>query len=76
MSTTNTFKLTFATDEGRSLTIAIPRADILAPHQAVLDAMDTIINSRTVVTTAGRPTDRESAKIVVVSDNDIDLNFQ
>ena len=57
------FRLSFDTSLDGVLTIRIPRPNTSATNDMVREAMDRIIESNAVESTAGRPTQRNSAII-------------
>lgn len=69
-----TFKLSFVTNLGHSAEISIPRANLEASQEEVVEAMNAIINSGVVLTSVGRPTQRSSARLVKTQTTDFTIN--
>lgn len=69
-----TFKLTFNTNFGEKLEINVPRANLNTTESQVRNAMDRIINSRVVLSSKGRPTERLGARLIKTTTTKYTIN--
>jgi len=66
--------LTFGTTEGRKYTLRVPRAAESAGPAIVKGTMDALIDANVIKTTGGDLLKRDSAKLIKVTSQDIDLD--
>jgi len=70
----NDIRLSFITDSNKTMTLTVPRANTALTDAQVVTAMNGIIGSNVVITSAGEPHTRKGAELVSTENTVFDLS--